>query len=121
MKLVLITIALLFLSACGGESSSEANQSLGSTLRANDSWPQEIVGVLDIVEAGYHDSDYPEWALGAITTANDADGLSIEITDGLLGVSGVNIDDGKTVKVWVDKPHEKYGVYTFPVSKIKYQ
>jgi len=72
------------------------------------------------VDAGGVESGYPEWAVGSLTTTTDPDGFSIEISDGLLGVSHVDIDANKTVRVWVDEPNSEHGHLAFPVSRIAY-
>lgn len=120
MTRLVLLLAFLALTACGGGTdSSPAANSLETTLAANDSWPYEVVGVLDIVEAGYGDSDDPEWAVGSIVTDDDEWGVSIEIQGAVISRAGIDIDSGKKVRAWLDAPHRNYGVDTYPVSRLE--
>lgn len=121
MRISVLLFAASLVASCGGEPASEPVGSVEARIAASDSWPQEVVGVLDIVDAGGYESDYPDWAVGMLVTADDPDGISINIGDGVLAAGRVDIDDGRSVRVWVNKPNTEYGVLTFPVTKVKYE
>jgi hypothetical protein len=118
----LIFIFLVFgLSACsndGGDSASTIGAGLEAVLESNESWPYEAVGILDIVEAGYGETDDPEWAVGSLVTKDDEFGVSIEIDGNVISRAQINIDSGKPVRVLLEKPKMEYGVKTYPVSRI---
>ena len=123
-KLVLYGTVLLLLVGCGGQDSGNGASvsSLEETLSANTAWPQEVVGVLDIVESGgYDDSKYPSWAVGSLLTDDDDEGLSISIGEGVVSRARIDIDSGKQVKVWLEAPKSEYGVETFLISRIESQ
>ena len=85
-------------------------------------WPHEVSGILEIVEAGgYDEADYPNWAVGALVTASDEYGVSIDIGSGVVARAGIDIDSGEVVKVWLGQPKKEYGVLTYPVEKIERQ
>ena len=123
MRHILISAMLAFvLAACGGDGGSDMGDAglLEIRLAKNTEWPCEVVGVLDIVEAGgYDESDYPTWAVGNIITDDDEWGVMIEIGDGVVSRAKINIDSGEQVRVWLEKPHKKYDVMTYPVSRIE--
>ena len=123
MRKIFCSLALaLLLGACGaGEGiSDDYGGNLEILLAKNTEWPYEMVGILDIVEAGgYDDSDYPTWAVGNIITDDDEWGVMIEIGDGIVRQAEINIDSGEKVRVWLEKPHKKYDVLTYPVSRIE--
>ena len=119
-KLLFSKLFLLFLVACGESEERSDVSSLERLLETNESWPYEVVGVLDIVEAGgYEESEYPSWAVGMLTTDDTPNGIGIEIGDGVVSRARINIDSGKKVRVWLEAPHNQYGDTTYPVSKIK--
>ncbi len=123
-KLALYGTVLLLLVGCGGQDSGNdaSVSSLEETLSANTVWPQEVVGVLDIVEAGgYGDSEYPSWAVGSLLTDDDDEGISISIGEGVVSRARIDIDSGKQVKVWLEAPKSEYGTKTFPISRIQSQ
>ena len=122
MRQVFSTVAIaLLLAACGGGGMDSADSSnLEIRLAGNTTWPYELVGVLDIVEAGgYDDAGYPSWAVGNIVTDDDEWGVMIEIGEGVVSRAQINIDSGKKVRAWLEKPHKKYDVMTYPVSRIE--
>ena len=123
MRQLLMWVALMFvLAACSGDSSYSGGDGgiLEIRLAKNTEWPYEMVGVLDIIEAGgYDESDYPIWAVGNIITDEDEWGVMIEIGDGVVSRAKINIDSGEPVRVWLEKPHKKYDVMTYPVSRIE--
>ena len=120
MKKLFLVGAALLLAACSGESGAPGSATnLEAVLQANDTWPYEMVGVLDIVEAGYGDSDNPEWAVGSIITDDDEWGVQVEIQGNVISRAGINIDSGKPVRAWLEAPEEKYGVMTYAVSKLE--
>lgn len=123
-KLFLMLLCFVLVACSGGSGTSGADPSvdhgsLEAILAANDSWPYEIVGVLDIVEAGYGDSDEPEWAVGSIVTEHDVWGVAIEIPGAVISRAGINIDSGNAVRAWLDAPKDDYGVTTYPVSRLE--
>ena len=114
---------LLGLVACSGEMGSETSTrgSLETALEANSTWPYETVGILDIVEAGYGDSDSPEWAVGSLVTDNDEFGVLIKIEGAVIARAGIKIDSGEKVRVWLEAPKNEYGETIYAVSKIQAQ
>ena len=123
MRQVLMWVALTFvLAACGGDSSYSGGDGgiLEIRLAKNTEWPYEMEGVLDIIEAGgYDESNYPTWAVGFVVADADDMGVMIEIGDGVVSRAKINIDSGEPVRVWLEKPHKKYDVLTYPVSRIE--
>lgn len=121
--MLMATVLACALTACGGGSDgtdSTYGGNLQILLAKNTDWPYELVGVLDIVEAGgYDESDYPTWAVGNIITDDDEWGVMIEIGDGVVSRARINIDSRKKVRVWLEAPHKKYDVLTYPVSRIE--
>ena len=112
---------LLILTACGGgESNTTSGLTLEAILATNTAWPYELVGTLDIVEAGgYGETDYPSWAVGSVFTREDEWGVSISIGEGVVSRAKIDIDSGKEVRLWLEAPKQEYGVLTYPVSKIE--
>lgn len=122
MKSFALVLAMLLLAACGGGESYDAPapDSLEAILQSNTAWPYEAVGVLDIVEAGFEESDYAQWAVGfLITDPSDEFGIMIEITDGVAERARVDIDSGERVRVWLEEPKTEYGELTYPITKIE--
>ncbi len=122
MKKFAVGLVVLALSACGGGDSDDAPVpgSLEAVLEGNTTWPYEAQGVLDIVEAGFEDSEYAHWAVGfLITDPGDEFGIMIEITDGVAERAKIDIDSGREVRVWLEKPKTEYGELTYPVSRIE--
>ena len=120
-KLAAIVMALV-LCACGGGDSGDGPEpgSLEAALQVNTAWPYEATGVLDIVEAGFEDSEYAHWAVGfLITDPGDEFGIMIEITDGVAERAKIDIDSGRAVRVWLEKPKTDYGELMYPVSRIE--
>ena len=120
--LMLAAIALVLVACGGGGESTDSDHggNLQILLAKNTEWPYEMVGVLDIVEAGgYDESDYPNWAVGNVITDDDEWGVMIEIGDGVVSRARINIDSGEKVRLWLEKPHKNYDVWTYPVSRIE--
>ena len=119
-QLILIAIALS-LAACGGGIDEGGGSELEALLDANTTWPYEVTGVLDIVEAGgYEESDYPTWAVGALVNdQTDEFGIAIEIDGNVIPRARIDIDSGKPVRAWLEAPKMQYGVKTYPVSKLE--
>ena len=116
---LLIVSMAVSLGACGGNDAGSGN-SLEAMLASNTQWPYELVGTLDIVEAGdFDESDYPAWAVGSIVTDSDEWGVLINIGPGVIRKAKVNIDSGKKVRVWLDKPRRENGDMFYPISKIQ--
>lgn len=122
MRRFALIVLVLGLHACGDaamDAMPASSSSLEAALVSNDSWPYEVVGILDIVEAGYDYGDDPEWAVGSLITADDEWGVLIEIDGTVIARAGINIDSGKEVRVWLDAPLTKYGETTYPVTRIE--
>ncbi len=118
----LVIYAFVFgLAACGGSIDEERHSELAVLLDANTSWPYEVTGVLDIVEAGgYDENDYPTWAVGSlITDQTDEFGISIDIEGDVVPRARINIDSGKPVRAWLEAPKMQYGVTTYPIAKLE--
>ena len=120
MNRLALTSILLSLVACGGDMDSETGGgNLEIALVANETWPYETVGILDIVEAGYGDSDSPEWAVGSLVTHDDEYGVLISIEGAVIARAGIDIDSGEPVRVWLEAPKKEYGVDSYTVSRIQ--
>ena len=124
MRIIAISLSIIFaLMACGDGDpglDSMTDSSLEATLKGNTQWPYELVGTLDIVEAGdYDDSNYPAWAVGSIITDADEWGVLINIGDGVVRKARINIDSGEKVRVWLEKPQMEDDELFYPVSKIQ--
>jgi len=122
MRKLLMILIVLAVTGCGGgyEEPVPEPGSLEAKLLANSTWPHEAIGVLEIVEAGFDDSDYAEWAVGfLITDPDDEFGVMIEITDGLAERARIDIDSGKKVRVWLEEPKKADDVLSYPISKIE--
>ena len=124
-KSIFYWLVLLLLVACGGQDSGNGGGSVSSleeALSANTDWPHEVVGILEIVEAGgYDDSEYPSWAVGSLFTDDDDEGIDISIGEGVVSRAKIDIDSGKKVRVWLESPILEYGIETFPISRIQPQ
>jgi len=118
----LIQIAfVLGLAACGSATDEGNASELGVLLDANTTWPYEVTGVLEIVEAGsFDENDYPTWAVGSlINDQTDEFGISIDIEGDVVPRARINIDSGKTVRAWLEAPTMQYGIKTYPISKLE--
>ncbi len=124
-KSFLCLLVPLLLVACGGQDSDNGGASVSSleeALSANTDWPHEVVGILEIVEAGgYDDSEYPSWAVGNLFADDDDEGIGISIGEGVVSRARIDIDSGKKVRVWLEAPKLEYGFKTFPISRIQSQ
>ena len=123
MRYIIPLVFLVLVSGCGSsDPSASKSDSLESILASNSQWPFAVVGILDIVEAGgYGDSEYPEWAVGSLITSDDPEGIAIEIGSGVVASSGIDIDSGKSVRVWLEQPNKQYGILSFPITKMSYE
>jgi len=122
-KYLFIILAIGFLAACSDEAfdvGSEQASALQAVLNANEDWPYEVTGVLEIVEAGgYADSEYPDWAVGNLVTRGDDTGVSVDIGEGVASSAEINIDSGKEVRVWLEAPTKEHGIKTYAISRIE--
>lgn len=124
MRKHILFLAFLAIAACGGGDPSDIESgqaALERALNENTTWPYEVVGTLDIVEAGYADTEteYVEWAVGSLLIDDDEFGIQINIGDGVATRAGINIDSGEKVKVWLEAPTLAYGTASYPVSRIE--
>lgn len=122
MPRLLLIASLLCLTACGGgPADEEPATGLLAVLEANESWPYEVTGVLDIVEAGFDGTgEYAEWAVGSIVTdETDEFGVPIEIQGPVIKRGKIDVDSGRPVRAWLEAPENKYGVEMYPVSKLE--
>ncbi len=119
LVLILLVFALYACGNGGGGNAPASGPSLETVLESNESWPYETVGILDIVEAGYGESDSPEWAMGSLVTRDDDFGVGIMIDGNVISRARINIDSGKRVRVWLEAPTMEYGDKVYPVSKIE--
>ncbi len=124
MKQVLLASVLVLVAACGAGDVEEASVSgLAETLESNTSWPFEVVGVLQIEDAGgYGDSEYPDWAVGSLITEDtDEYGIPISIGEAVVSRAGIDIDSGEKVRVWLDPRGDDDfgGAYFYPVTRIE--
>ncbi|MDJ0759363.1 MAG: hypothetical protein QNJ19_08185 [Woeseiaceae bacterium] len=121
-RLLILGCLLGALAACGGggESSPSTASDLAATLAANESWPYEAEGVLDIVEAGFDGTSVaPQWAVGMLLEGGDEFGVLIEIDGGVIARAGINIDSGEPVRVWLESPKDVSGEPMYPVSRME--
>lgn len=121
LSILIAAAAMLVAAGCSeapaGTSSSEVT--LENELKQNTSWPYQVVGVLDIVDAGFDpDTGRVSWAAGAIVTENDPDGVLIMIEEGAVR-DGIDIDSGKKVRAWLGEPNHEYGAPTYTVSRVE--
>lgn len=117
--LLALLISLCVFACSEGGDGPSSQSALEAKLAANTDWPYEVVGTLDIIEAGgYENSEYPSWAVGSIVTAADPDGAMIEIGEGVVARARINIDSGNPVRVWLGKPKKEYGMLVYPVKRI---
>lgn len=123
MKKFIGVLVFLFLAGCSDNDSDNSNYSatkLETVLAANTTWPYEIEGVLDIVEAGgFEESEYPHLAIGFLLASGAGDGLLIEIGEGIAKEGRINVDSGNRIKVWLSKPKMLHGVKTYPIVKMR--
>lgn len=123
MKKLICFLAILLLAGCsdsGSDYGADSPSPLEIKLEFNTTWPYEVEGVLDIVEAGgYEESNYPNWAVGSLVTPDSGYGLLIEIGEGIASEGQIEIDSGKKIKVWLSQPHMQYGVKTYPIIKMR--
>lgn len=121
MRRLILIAMVLGLSACGGTTDEENPSELQVQLDANTTWPYEVTGVLDIVEAGgFDENDYPTWAVGSlINDQTDEFGISIDIVGDVVPRARINIDSGESVRAWLEAPTMQYGVKSYPVSKLE--
>ena len=121
MSRILVIATLFCLAACVGVADEEPASGLLAVLEANETWPYEVVGVLDIVEAGFDGtSDYADWAVGSIVNdETDEFGIPIEIQGPVIKRGRIDIDSGRPVKAWLEAPRTQYGIETYPVSRLE--
>jgi len=124
MKKFIGVLVFLFLAGCSDNDSDNSNYSatkLETVLAANTTWPYEIEGVLEIVEAGgFEESEYPHLAIGFLLASGAGDGLLIEIGEGVAKEGRINVDSGSRIKVWLSKPKILHGVKTYPIVKMRH-
>lgn len=121
LSILIAAAAMLVAAGCSeapaGTSSSEVT--LENELKQNTSWPYQVVGASDIVDAGFDpDTGRVSWAAGAIVTENDPDGVLIMIEEGAVR-DGIDIDSGKKVRAWLGEPNHEYGAPTYAVSRVE--
>ena len=123
MKKLIGVLTILLLAGCsdsGSDYGADSPSPLEIKLESNTTWPYEVEGVLDIVEAGgYGDSDYPMWAVGNLVTPDSGYGLAKNIGEGVASEGSINIDSGKKIKVWLSQPKIQFGVKTYPIIKMR--
>ena len=120
-KLLMMLTLLPVIASCNRIDTESVDETrLEQLLAANKTWPYEMIGVLQIDEAGgYGDSDYPDFAFGSLVTDGDTWGIPISIGDGVVRQAEIDIDSGKPVRVWLDTPQDEYGIKIYPVTKIR--
>jgi len=121
-RLLVIATLLLFAAGCSDGADESGGSELDAILDANSSWPYEVTGVLEIVEAGgwEEDSDIPDWAVGSLVNEQtDEVGIGVEIMDGVARRANVDVDSGRPVKAWLEEPKMEYGWKTYPVSRLE--
>ncbi len=121
MRRLFLAAFVVGLAACGGASDDRNAGGLQALLDANTTWPYEVTGVLDIVEAGgFDENDYPTWAVGSLVNdQTDEFGVAIDIQGDVVARARINIDSGEPVRAWLEAPITQYGVKTYPVSKLE--
>lgn len=122
-SLTLIAAAGL-LAACnpggGGKSGQDIipqSTRLEARLAANDDWPYEIAGILDVAYPAA--GDVREVAVGALLTEDDAWGVSVSIDAAVLEAADIAIDSKVPVVVTLHEPAVVFGVSTYPVTSVR--
>ena len=120
MTYITLLVILILISGCGScDSSAPVSSSLESILASNSQWPFEVLGILDIVEAGgYGVFEYPDWAVGSLNTSDDPEGILIDIGSGVVASSSNDIDSGESMRVWLEQPTKQYGMLSYPITKM---
>lgn len=118
MKKIVPIILSLFLAACGGDEIKNS-PSGESALAGNTRWPYEVVGEVDIIDAGFGDSDYANWAIGSVTVNGEE--ISIEFETLVLRSAGIGseFNFSSPAKLMLGSPKQEYGMLTYPVVEIK--
>ncbi len=118
MKKTMLVLCLLCLFACGNERGTASSGS-ESGLASNTAWPYEVVGEVDIVDAGFGDSDYANWAVGSVVVNGEY--ISIDFETSVLEAAGIdsefNFSNPATLNLGA--PKKEYGELTYPVVEIK--
>lgn len=119
-KYMLLPILLASVFACSPDS-GDIEATNVKALKENTEWPYEMIGVLEIVDAGGYqgESDYPTWAVGMLNTGNPDDEIAIDIQGDVAEKAGVNIDSGEKVKVWLNPPPPEPEYAGYQVIKIE--
>ena len=121
-RLLILGCLLGALAACGGggDASPSTESDFAARLAANETWPYEAEGVLDIVEAGFDGtSDAPQWAVGMLLQGGNEFGVLIEIEGSVIARAGIDIDSGEPVRVWLESPKDVSGEPMYRVSRME--
>ncbi len=112
---IAVLCSLLILTSCDN-GSSVAVDDMPDVLTST-SYPIEISGTLDIIDAGVGDSDYAHWALGSIAITNTDYEILVELEQKVLRQAGVDLDFeyGNPVTLWVNRPVDDI----YPVSRMR--
>lgn len=119
MKYVVVVFLTIALTACVEENSSMGSDSVGTSLANNTVWPYEVVGEIDIVDAGFGDSDVPSWAVGSIIIKDEE--LLIEFGSNVLRKAQIDADFAfsSPATLMLGKPRSEGGALIYPVVDIK--
>ncbi len=121
MRRLILVALMVGLAACSDAMDERGASELEALLDANTTWPYEVTGVLDIVEAGGWDENYnPTRAVGSLVNdQTDEFGISIDIEGDVVSRARINIDSGKPVRAWLEAPTMQYGIETYSISKLE--
>ncbi|MEM7411431.1 MAG: hypothetical protein AAF430_14425 [Myxococcota bacterium] len=128
MRLLWLGSILALTLACGSDIADfealapDQDSPLEQALRSNTAWPYETVGTLDIVEVVFGDeSELPTDAFGSLLTEGDDEwGVPVDLGAEVIRSSGVDIDSGEKVRVWLGAPHDPHGAgESYPVARLE--
>ena len=122
MQNILSAFVVLFLVvACGNpnEPDGDKNTSSAGSVASNTSWPYEVTGSVDIVDAGVADSDYASWAVGIVTVGGEE--LLVEFETSVLEQANIDLDFqfSEPTTLLLGKPNDKHGELSYPVKEIR--
>ncbi len=115
-----IIILLSFLAfSCSGENPKSSGSEV-SSLSSVVSWPHEVKGELDIIDAGgFDDSNYASWAVGTFLPKGDTEPINVNFAGSILKEADIDAEFAfaNPVTLWLDKPVKEHGVLAYPVTK----
>lgn len=114
-KLCLLALSIGLI-ACNSDTSQSSS---ADSLSTNTTWPYEIIGSVDIHDAGFSDSQYADWAIGSIVSGDDD--ILIMFDNRVLRAAGIgsefNFSDPTTLLLGA--PTDEYGESSYPVEAVQ--